>query len=319
MRKQKDELMAALENLNALDEKTKKQTIKQLAACIGPGIKGQRIELNPTEAKSAARAIREAWIEAEMGVVPAFLIAMVKDEKPTYKDRKAKLFEVGEYNDKNLHVTRANLKTLETTFDFPVPILVEHIETPMRLGYLTDVKAVGTELFGVLSLTPKGDELVEKTGARSLSVSVDKNLNRIFEVSIVANPRIQSAKLFCGNFRPVTQRERFYKTESERLQREIKNFENRDIIESLIRSGQLAPVCRKTAMNMLEKSRETGCSREFVDFINSLPKTVIFGELAPNLQKTLPLSTEETQFYAKCFPDIAIEEIMKRKVKECPH
>jgi hypothetical protein len=83
MRKQKDELMAALENLQALDEKTKKQNIKQLAALIGPGVRGQRIELNDSEAQSAARAIREAWIEAEMGVVPAFLIAMAKDEKTT--------------------------------------------------------------------------------------------------------------------------------------------------------------------------------------------------------------------------------------------
>jgi hypothetical protein len=189
----------------------------------------------------------------------------------------------------------------------------------MRLGYLTDVKAIGTELFGVLSLTPKGDELIEKTGARSLSVSVDRNLNRIFEVSIVANPRVQSAKLFCENFRPVTQREQFYKTESERLQREIENIEDHKTIESLVRSGQLAPACRETAMTMLKKSREMECANEFVNFVRSLPRVVVFGEIAPHSQMSSAISTEESEFYAKCFPDIAIEEIMKRKVKECPH
>ena len=112
--------------------------------------------------------------------------------------RRAKLFEAGEYPDKGVTVTVDHLSGLAASFDNPVPLLIEHAETPLQMGFLTEVLHEGAELFGTVSLTPEADALVESSGAKSLSLGLAPDLSSIREVSLVRNPRIQSARLFGG-------------------------------------------------------------------------------------------------------------------------
>jgi hypothetical protein len=81
------------------------------------------------------------------------------DQQPppeeSWIDRRAKLFEAGEYPDKGLTVTEEQLSLLASSFSAPVPVLVEHGESPLELGHLCQVEALGPELFGTIRLTPE--------------------------------------------------------------------------------------------------------------------------------------------------------------------
>lgn len=114
-------------------------------------------------------------------------------------ERRAKLFEAGEYPDKGVTITVENLQSLAGRFGEPVPVLIEHAESPLELGYLTSVEALGGELFGIVALTPEANSLVERSGARALSLGLTPDLLAIREISLVRNPRVESAQLFDGS------------------------------------------------------------------------------------------------------------------------
>ena len=50
--------------------------------------------------------------------------------------RRAKLFEAGDYPDKGVTVAPETLQALANGFSQPVPVLVEHAESPLQLGFL---------------------------------------------------------------------------------------------------------------------------------------------------------------------------------------
>src|SRR5437667_10816650 len=144
------------DDLRDAEGKPLERNIRIAAALLGPGYHGERAEFDGEKRRDSAKRLREAWEEAHLGAMPGF----ISDETPQWKDRRAKLFEIGEYEDKGLSVAQPDLHSLAANFDMPVPILVEHVEHPLRLGYLTHVEAAGPELFGILALTPEADELV---------------------------------------------------------------------------------------------------------------------------------------------------------------
>ncbi|RYG24586.1 hypothetical protein EON82_10240, partial [bacterium] len=84
--------------------------------------------------------------------------------------RRAKLFEAGEYPDKGILVTDEDLIALAEGFSRPVPVLIEHAQSPLELGFLTAVERSGKDLFGTVSLSQEADALVRKSGARGLSL-----------------------------------------------------------------------------------------------------------------------------------------------------
>lgn len=285
--------------------------VRRAAAMLGPGWSGRRANLATEDAQRAAQEILRAWSDAELGDAPAYLVQAASGDAPEWRDRRAKLFEIGEYDDRGLRVTQEDVVRLAQSFDSPVPILVEHVETPLRLGYLTQVEAVGGELFGNLALTPEADDLIEKSGAKSLSISVSKNLDRIFEVSIVANPRIESARLFCEDFR-ATPRSQESQSEIVRLRKELEEVQVNALVESLVREGRIAPVSRNTATRLLASARTAGCFEQVEAFIASLPRAIHFGEIAP-AAKAVNLPDEVAQFYRTHFPDLDLSEIEKRR------
>lgn len=235
-----------------------------------------RLDLPANEKRVAANQLLSSW-NAEFGAPPAYLQEIAEGRDAEWIERKAKLFECGEYCDRGVSVSPSDLQRLASCFDSPVPILIEHTETPLRLGYLTDVEAIGPELFGTLALTKEANDLIEESGAKALSLSVSKSLERIHEVSIVSNPRVESARLFCANFRdcePIS--------EWKREALSLRNRLNNDEIERSVAQFGLSPAMRNRAIELLRCAKDQRTKECALALLAAIPKTVHFGEIAPS-------------------------------------
>lgn len=111
--------------------------------------------------------------------------------------RMARLFRAGYYPHVDREFTADDIATLAANSG-TVPIMVEHVRTPLQLGYVSDYSAVGEELWGALNFTPEAWDLVVSSGARWLSVGIEGSGDsiRLFEVSIVSSPACPGAMLF---------------------------------------------------------------------------------------------------------------------------
>jgi hypothetical protein len=69
-------------------------------------------------------------------------------------------------------------------------VLIEHSDSPLELGFVTELRQQGKELYGTITLTQQADSLMIKSGASSLSIGLESDLSRIREVSVVRNPRV---------------------------------------------------------------------------------------------------------------------------------
>lgn len=275
------------------------------AAQIGPGYKGVREDASPEERQALADAFRSFGREA-----PAFL-----EQETTWIERKAKLFEAGDFPDKGVKVEIAHLQNLAANFDLPAPVLIEHAQSPLQLGYLTSVEVVGTELHGTIALTAEADGLVQKSKARKLSLGLAPDLSSIREVSIVRNPRVKDARLFrfCTNFEPDWQ------SQCERLAQDEVNRR----VADYIRQGRLMPAQAAFARALLAcddpvmfDDETSAVGLLVTQLIESLPVRVRFEETVPakpfdySEQLMLP---EEVAFYRRHFPDIALDQIAARR------
>ncbi|MBE3040409.1 MAG: hypothetical protein IMZ62_16560, partial [Chloroflexi bacterium] len=112
-------------------------------------------------------------------------------------ERDAKLFEAGDYPDKELNVTEDDLDTMVANHT-ESPIRIEHSDTPFdgALGVLKGVYRKGKELFGKLAFTDAAWGLIKETGQRALSLGVKRDKSGIAEVSLVKEPRIADAQVF---------------------------------------------------------------------------------------------------------------------------
>lgn len=300
------------------DESADERSLRMAAAMLGPGYKGKRVRIPLNEKRKAAQTILEQWETHGLEDPPAFLFSIVEGDDAEYLERRAKLFEIGAYEDKDLRVSQEDLVRLEKGFEFPVPIFVEHRETPLRLGYLTDVQTLGGELFGTLALTKSGNEIIEESQAKSLSLGVSKDFSKIFEVSIVANPRVESARLFCKNFHEseTDAKRDEWRNQVLYLQSELKRKNIEEQIERFSRAGKITPASRTSAIELLESAERFGFGEKVTEFFASLPERVVFRELAKSGARiSHELTPEESDFYSKHFSGLDLEEIAKRKVR----
>jgi len=241
-------------------------------------------------------------------------------------ERRAKLFEAGEFPERDLTVTPEHLQALARGFADPVPVLIEHASSPLELGFLTSVAAEGDELFGSISLTKEADALIRQSGASALSIGLTANLDQILEVSLVENPRIESAQLFegsirfCGSLQPP---EIDWQLRFQKLQRQMELQQAQSQVNRLIAEGRLLPSQKEHAVALL-------CHRESVHFGGSMkpvgeillsllelqPNPARFREHAPQSDpdySSVLMMPEEAEFYRRHFPGVALEEIAKRK------
>jgi hypothetical protein len=285
------------------------------AAEHGPGLNGRRLAAAPGELLDIAAEFRTAG-----KTPPAFL------ETPTdWIERRAKLFEAGDYPDKGVTVTPETLSALQQSFDAPVPVLIEHAHSPLELGYLTAVEAVGRELFGTVALTTEANALVERSGARSLSLGLSPDLASICEVSLVSEPRVASARLFSGLLSeampsiPAEPQSNHVTDDGHFSQRPAPGAE----VARLIQEGRLLPAQAPFAEALLARrepvefdGRRVSVGQLLLAMIERQPPRPLFAELAPvptaDLSQAL-MVPEEAEFYRRHFPDISLEEIAKRK------
>lgn len=232
-----------------------------------------------------ARVATEAWIE-----------------------REAKLFEAGEYPDKGVTVGCEDLKALETNFTRPVPVLIEHAESPLQLGTLSSVRADGDHLFGVVRLTPEADRLVRQSGAQSLSLGLSSDLKQIVEVSLVRHPRVPSARLFAGHRFTMPWRQ--------------PDPEIRKKLEGFIQEGRLTPAqvplaeALMACPDVIEFEGEKESVRALlIAMLERQPPHALFSELAPASPEAEDalLLPEEEAFYRRYFPGVKLADIARRK------
>lgn len=266
------------------------------AAKLGPGWRGTREPGGAARRQALASAFR-----AENQEPPPYL-----EQELEWVERPAKLFEAGDYPDKGVTISPADLAEMARRFDLPVPVLIEHSESPLELGYLTDVRAEGGELFGTVALTPEADALIRRSGARALSVGLSPDLKEIREVSLVSRPRVASAQLFHQGS----------------LLGQEPCPEAKEAARQLMASGRLTPAQLPFAEALLSAPEAVAFSgglrpvRELaLDLLRHGPRLALFGELTPEPSGAAQpsLDPEVEAFYRRHFPDLSLSEIAQRR------
>lgn len=261
-----------------------------------------------------------------------------RPDPPRWVERRAKLFEAGAYPDKGVTVSAADLARLAVEFQSAVPILIEHADSPLQMGYLVAVEASGPELYGTLRFRPEANALIEASGARSLSVGLSPDLRQIHEVSLVKNPRVASAQIYSGTEGHILAGEwiRFdsefatepdYQADYERLcrQRDAERID-RDL-DTWQRQGKLNPAERPFARALLmtrevvafgqETRAVAQIARQWIEQrpASAAPAahraTAASDLAAPQEAAKFLLLPEEAAFYQRHFPDISLEEIAR--------
>lgn len=153
--------------------------------------------------KDGAVALGDDKTEVVMNYVPApvtlpSLPSFFSVDKEIEKD--AKLFETGDYPDKGVNVTEADLDNIVKNFK-EAPFKLDHNNSVLdgTFGKLKSVYKKGTELWGKLGLNPHLVALAEKAGAKKLSIAIDKAKTTISEVSLVTAPRVATAQMFASD------------------------------------------------------------------------------------------------------------------------
>jgi hypothetical protein len=113
--------------------------------------------------------------------------------------RSGKLFQAGEYPDKQFNVTADELRRIVATFT-PVQVNTSHLTDPVLDGALGQLEHVwlsedGTELWGRVTLPVAFETLTKQTQHR-VSLEFDRASKRISGIAIVKNPRIDDAAIF---------------------------------------------------------------------------------------------------------------------------
>ncbi|MCW5941700.1 MAG: hypothetical protein KIS66_05685 [Fimbriimonadaceae bacterium] len=279
--------------------------LRRRVAAAGPGYRGLRRAFSDAERDRLAAAL-----EARDEAVPRYLT------HPTaWTDRRAKLFEAGAYPDKGVRLTAADLDAIAQRFDLPVPVLIEHAKSPLEIGYLTQVEALGDELFGTVALTEAADALLERSGARRLSVGLSADLGEIKEVSIVRQPRVPDAQMFGATFAAALDPSPMAARATDDACRRIDGF---------VREGRLAPAQADLAKAIAQADAVVefdGDSAPLRDLllrmIERRPPVGLFAETAPtgagDEAAAHLLLPEEAAFYRRHFPGVSLDQIARRK------
>lgn len=229
-------------------------------------------------------------------------------QTPGLVEREALLFEAGEYPDKGLSISEDALRAMEGSFTGPAPIRVEHTDSPVRFGWLTRVWKKGRALMGTLAFTQAAWELVMESGARCLSVGLNRDTLAVEEVSLVRNPRVASARVFTndaliaftaqitGGF-PAAGEE----AELSQLRGEIALRDAREELARFVKAGKVAPGAGEAALALLAAggmrvtfgTELTPVADLFRRFLQAQGPVVVFGELTPGAALRAPVFSME--------------------------
>lgn len=117
--------------------------------------------------------------------------------------RPARLFVAGDYPDKAVTISEADLEAIIARFaetreaGATVPVKVEHRDSPLDpLGEVVALYRSGPELFGMLAFSQAADALLRERAVQSLSVSLLPEASgtfRLMEASVTIRPRVAGA------------------------------------------------------------------------------------------------------------------------------
>lgn len=151
-------------------------------------------------AKRKNLSIPDAWkAGTAKHSVAAFSLGAAKFEDD-WVLRTGKVFEAGEYQDKDFAITPEEM--LAAVADFaPVPVDLEHLPTPLdgKLGELRsiDIGDDGWSLMGTVALPKWLDAALEGT-ERKVSATWDKATKTLQGLALVRNPRVSDAALMAA-------------------------------------------------------------------------------------------------------------------------
>lgn len=240
-------------------------------------------------------------------------------------ERDARLFAAGDYPDRGISVTEADLDRIIQNHK-PVPIRFEHMDAPVELGWVGRIWRKGGELFGRLAFNPSAWELIASSGARKLSAAIKRDLSRIVEVSIVRHPRVADAVIFrsgdggsdtCFDFcieegglfmTDKPDESRFSQKDTELADR-FRRHKVDAQIDLLKRDGRIIPASEPYARAILNlddsqtvifaDGAQKSVAETFLAFLEAQPKVIEFAELAGGAQNTVEISPAERELCDK--------------------
>lgn len=246
-------------------------------------------------------------------------------------ERDAKLFTAGDYPDRGIAVTESDLDRMVES-QTPVPIKIEHTDTPLDLGTVTRIWRAGKDLFGKLAFTAPAWALVDACGAKKLSAAIKRDKSGITEVSLVRAPRVAGAAVFSGDIvefeftleggddMSETKAAEFSKR-IEDLERQLRASEVESHVDSLKRAGKLVPAAEELAKVILSSGEsqvvtfsdgtEKPVAEAFLAFLEAQPKVIEFSELAEGAKEAAEMTDSEREFYAKL--GVSAKSVVKQR------
>lgn len=233
-------------------------------------------------------------------------------------ERDAKIFEAGDYPDKGIVITKQDLDDIIKRFQ-SAPVMIEHMNTPLDpLGWVKRIWRKGDSLFGNLTFPKEIAEFLDKRGIKKLSVAINKNPLSLSEVSLVLNPRVQSAAIFnqksilMEDSENMENEEKGYQqmvSELREMKFAIKCKEVDEKIAALRLDGKLIPASEVYAREILLKGDGKisfadnifTVSELFERFLETQPKVITFDESAAADMKSpmKMLSDKDEEMIAK--------------------
>lgn len=138
--------------------------------------------------------------DAKMSSSAGFALGAAVRRENGYVIRHGKLFEGGDYPDKDISFTPEELAHAVASFS-PVPVDLEHTSTPLdgRMGEVRSVEVGpdGWTLFGDVALPEWLDAALEGTG-RKVSAMWDRGTKLLSGLALVNYPRISDAALMAA-------------------------------------------------------------------------------------------------------------------------
>lgn len=222
--------------------------------------------------------------------------------------REAKLFEAGNYPDKKINITEEDLSLFEENF-VPCPVKIEHTDTPFDgiIGTVSSLFRKGKELFGRIDFSKEAWDLIEKAGAKYLSVSINPEEKFISEVSIVQHPRVADARIFSSDLPFEGKNEiRFLREENQKLRKELNTVKADRICQKYFDEGRLLPanidIAREFFINdnLISFNNENISMADlFEKFLKTLSPQADFSELKKKIKNENQRFTDEQMAFAE--------------------
>jgi hypothetical protein len=207
-------------------------------------------------------------------------------------ERDARLLVAGDYPGKNLKVTEADLDALVANFSGPVPVKVEHIDSPLDpLGLVERVWRDGAELRGRIKFPAEMAAFLSKRDAHKLSVGLLKEPQwKLLEASLTLTPHVPTATLLSDG----------EKVELVHLRQQVRKQTVDAQIAELKASGKVIPATEALARVLLSAEEAAvvtlsdgvaqPVAATFRLFLDAQPPLIRLGEIAPGQAGATTLS-----------------------------